>query len=56
MQFANEIESGELYINRQQGEAYQGFHAGWKLSGIGGDDGKHGLESFLRTRVVYMKY
>ncbi len=56
MRFANEIEFGELYINRQQGEAYQGFHAGWKLSGIGGDDGKHGLEAYLRTRVVYMKY
>jgi lactaldehyde dehydrogenase/glycolaldehyde dehydrogenase len=56
MRFSNEIEFGELYINRQQGEAYQGFHAGWKLSGIGGDDGKHGLEAYLRTRVVYMKY
>ncbi len=56
LRFANEMESGELYINRQQGEAYQGFHAGWKHSGIGGDDGKHGLDAYLRTRVVYMKY
>lgn len=56
MRFANEIETGELYINRQPGEAYQGFHAGWKLSGIGGDDGKHGLDAYLRTRTVYMKY
>jgi lactaldehyde dehydrogenase/glycolaldehyde dehydrogenase len=56
MRFANEIETGELYINRLPGEAYQGFHAGWKLSGIGGDDGKHGLDAYLRTRTVYMKY
>ncbi len=56
MRFANEIETGELYINRQPGEAYQGFHAGWKLSGIGGDDGKHGLDAYLRTRTIYMKY
>ena len=56
MRFANEIESGELYINRRQGEAYQGYHAGWKLSGIGGDDGKHCLDAFMKTRVVYMKY
>ena len=56
MRFANETESGELYINEKQGEAYQGYHAGWKQSGIGGDDGKHGMEEFLRTRVVYLKY
>ncbi len=56
MRFANEIETVGLYINRQPGEAYQGFHAGWKLSGIGGDDGKHGLDAYLRTRTVYMKY
>ncbi len=56
MRFANEIEFGELYVNRPPGEAYQGFHAGWKLSGIGGDDGKHGMESYLKTRTVYLKY
>jgi lactaldehyde dehydrogenase/glycolaldehyde dehydrogenase len=56
MEFANNIEAGELYVNRQQGEAYAGFHAGWKKSGIGGDDGKHGMEEFLQTRTVYMKY
>jgi len=54
--FSNDMEFGELYINRKQGEAYQGFHAGWKQSGIGGDDGKHGMEEYLQTRVVYMKY
>jgi lactaldehyde dehydrogenase/glycolaldehyde dehydrogenase len=56
LRFANEIESGELYINQKQGEAYQGYHAGWKLSGIGGDDGQHGMEAYLKTRIVYMKY
>lgn len=53
---ANSIETGELYINRQQGEAINGYHAGWKKSGIGGDDGRHGMEEFLQTRVVYLKY
>jgi len=56
MLFSNNIEFGELYVNRQQGEAYHGFHAGWKLSGIGGDDGKHGFEEFLKTRTVYLNY
>lgn len=56
LKVSNNIEFGELYINRKQGEAFQGYHAGWKKSGIGGDDGKHGVEEFMQTRVVYMKY
>lgn len=45
---------GETYINREHFEAMQGFHAGWKKSGIGGADGKHGLEEYLQTHVVYL--
>lgn len=56
MRFANNIEAGELYINRKQGEAFQGYHAGWKQSGLGGDDGRHGVSQFLKTRTVYMRY
>ena len=33
----------------------QGFHAGWRKSGIGGADGKHGLEEYLQTQVVYLE-
>jgi lactaldehyde dehydrogenase/glycolaldehyde dehydrogenase len=46
---------GETYINRENFEAMQGFHAGWRKSGIGGADGKHGLAEFLQTQVVYMQ-
>ncbi|MCE5234978.1 MAG: aldehyde dehydrogenase [Clostridiaceae bacterium] len=56
MKFANEIECGELYVNRSQGEAFNGYHSGWKQTGIGGDDGKHGLAEFLQTRTVYCVY
>ncbi|MED4991114.1 hypothetical protein [Bacillus safensis] len=35
---------------------FQGFHAGRKKSGIGGADGKHGLEEFLQTHVVYLQH
>lgn len=49
-----EIEFGETYINRMHFEAIQGFHAGVKKSGIGGADGKHGLEEYLVTHVVYL--
>lgn len=56
MRAANELKFGETYVNRENFEAMQGFHAGWRKSGIGGADGKHGLEEFLQTHVVYMNY
>lgn len=46
---------GETYINRHHFEGIQGFHAGWRKSGIGGTDGKHGLFEYLGTRCVYWK-
>ena len=56
MTVANAIEAGELYVNRTPADPYQGFHAGWKRSGLGGDDGKHGMLEFTQTRLVVMKY
>lgn len=50
-----EIRFGETYINREHFEAMQGFHAGWRKSGIGGADGKHGLYEFTQTHVVYIQ-
>ncbi len=50
-----EIRFGETYINRENFEAMQGFHAGWRKSGIGGADGKHGLYEFMQTHIVYMQ-
>ena len=53
LQACQELRCGETYINRENEEAFQGFHAGWRKSGIGGADGKHGLYEFLETHVVY---
>jgi lactaldehyde dehydrogenase / glycolaldehyde dehydrogenase len=50
-----EIRFGETYINREHFEAMQGFHAGWRKSGIGGADGRHGLYEFTQTHVVYVQ-
>lgn len=52
---ARELEYGETYINRENFEAMQGFHAGRKNSGIGGADGKHGLMEFVESHVVYIQ-
>lgn len=49
------LKFGETYINRENFEAMQGFHAGFRKSGIGGADGKHGLEEYLQTHVVYLE-
>jgi lactaldehyde dehydrogenase/glycolaldehyde dehydrogenase len=56
MRACNEIHFGETYINRENFEAMQGFHAGWRKSGIGGADGKHGLYEFTQTHMVYINY
>ena len=51
-----DMEVGELYINRGPGESIHGFHGGWKQSGVGGDDGKYGLEEYLQRKTVYIRY
>jgi len=49
------LKFGETYINREHFEAMQGFHAGWRKSGIGGADGRHGLNEYLQTQMVYLQ-
>ena len=56
MKVINEMKLGETYVNRENFEAVQGYHAGMRQSGLGGTDGKHGVEDFLVTQVVYMQY
>ncbi len=55
MHAVDKLKFGETYINREHFEAMQGYHAGWRKSGIGGADGKHGLMEFTQTQVVYMQ-
>lgn len=56
MRATRELEFGELYINRQSGELLNGFHTGHKLSGLGGEDGKHGLDGYMQKKSVYMNW
>jgi lactaldehyde dehydrogenase/glycolaldehyde dehydrogenase len=56
MEAVNRLKFGETYVNRENFEAMQGFHAGWRKSGIGGADGKHGLMEYLQTHVAYIQY
>ena len=56
MQAVKDLNFGETYVNREHFEGIQGFHAGWRKSGIGGADGKHGLYEYLQSQVVYIRY
>ena len=51
-----ELDAGEIYINRSIGEQRQGFHNGFKLSGTGGEDGKHGFENYLQKKTFYVNF
>ncbi|MCW2850238.1 MAG: aldehyde dehydrogenase [Marmoricola sp.] len=50
---ARDFECGELFINRTVGEALHAHHSGHKESGIGGEDGKHGILKYTQLKVVY---
>ncbi len=55
MKAIEELKFGETYVNRENFEAIQGFHAGVRKSGIGGTDGKHGLYEYTHTQVAYIQ-
>jgi lactaldehyde dehydrogenase / glycolaldehyde dehydrogenase len=56
MRAIDEINFGEVYVNKIGPEQVQGFHTGYRLSGIGGDDGPYGYERYLRRKTVYLHY
>ncbi len=55
MRAVKELSFGETYVNRENFEAMQGFHAGVRKSGIGGADGKHGVYEYTATHVAYIQ-
>lgn len=56
MEAPRRLRFGELYLNRSNGEAVQGFHTGWGLSGIGGEDGAYGFDGYLRKQTAYLNW
>jgi lactaldehyde dehydrogenase / glycolaldehyde dehydrogenase len=49
-----ELSFGEVYINRVGPEEVNGYHIGYRESGLGGDDGPHGLDHYSRRQTVYL--
>jgi lactaldehyde dehydrogenase/glycolaldehyde dehydrogenase len=56
MKALKDLRFGETYVNREHFEGMQGFHAGWRKSGIGGADGKHGLYEYLQSQAAYIQF
>lgn len=56
MAAAARLHFGEIYCNRVNGELVQGFHSGWGQSGLGGEDGKHGFDGYLRKKTMYLNW
>src|SRR5919112_1306886 len=56
MRAIDDIDFGEIYLNKVGPEQLQGFHTGYRLSGMGGDDGPYGYERYLRRKTVYLHY
>jgi lactaldehyde dehydrogenase/glycolaldehyde dehydrogenase len=56
MKVVNELQVGEIYINRTLGESVHAHHAGMKESGIGGEDGKWGLLRYTHVKTAYHHY
>ena len=56
MNLSRKLQFGELYVNRPNGELVQGFHSGWGHSGLGGEDGKYGLDNYFRKQTTYVNF
>ncbi|SUM66910.1 aldehyde dehydrogenase [Staphylococcus nepalensis] len=50
------LKFGEVYANCEAEEVVNGYHAGWRESGLGGADGVRGLEEYYNTTVSYIRY
>ncbi len=50
------LKFGEIYLNRSNGEAVQGFHTGWGHSGLGGEDGQYGFDAYMKKQTTYLNW
>jgi lactaldehyde dehydrogenase/glycolaldehyde dehydrogenase len=56
MRLVDALHFGEIYFNRSSGELVQGFHVGWRQSGLGGEDGKYGFDGYFRKKTMYVNW
>ena len=56
MRLIRELKFGEIYVNRAGGDAVHAHHAGLRHSGVGGEDGKYGLDGYFQKKTIYVNY
>ena len=56
MRTVDELAFGEIYVNRTSGESLHAHHAGYKESGMGGEDGKWGMLRYTQIKTAYHHY
>ncbi len=50
---AKGLRFGEVYINRVGPESPQGYHAGYRQSGLGGEGSRFGLLDYMNVKSIY---
>ncbi len=56
MRLVKDLKFGEIYVNRPGGDAVHAYHAGLRDSGIGGEDGRYGLDAYFQKKTIYVNY
>jgi acyl-CoA reductase-like NAD-dependent aldehyde dehydrogenase len=52
----HELRFGETYVNRVGPETAQGYHAGFRQSGLGGEGSAWGYRDYLQLKTVYVDW
>ncbi len=56
MKAMQEIKFGETYINQVGPEQLQGAHTGFRMSGLGAEGSRHGLELYTQLKTCYVDW
>ena len=56
MKAAHRIRFGETYINQVGPEQLQGAHTGFRMSGLGAEGSKYGLELYTQLKTCYIDW
>ncbi|MDG6949434.1 MAG: aldehyde dehydrogenase [Nitrososphaerota archaeon] len=56
MKAMHEIKFGETYVNQVGPEQLQGAHTGFRMSGLGAEGSRHGLELYTQLKTCYVDW
>ncbi|MDG7024107.1 MAG: aldehyde dehydrogenase [Nitrososphaerota archaeon] len=56
MKAMHKIRFGETYVNQVGPEQLQGAHTGFRMSGVGAEGSKHGLELYTQLKTCYVDW